>query len=176
MPREPLYHYTTQNGLWGIVKSRGIWATHHQYLNDIKEFVHAKEIFREVLAKSAKADPLLKGMCGAMNGEGFERVNLYVTSFSEDPDSLAQWRAYAGGASGFSLGFDIGATVLPSPFIVARCIYDEERQREKVVSVIAKLLSRLRRLPPEIIETPQSAKPYLYLFPRVALHSFALIF
>lgn len=176
VPKKPLYHYTTQKGLLGIVKSREIWATHHQYLNDVKEFVHAKELFHEELTKTAQADPILEGMCSAMKGEGFENVNLYVTSFSEDPDSLAQWRAYGEGTSGFSLGFDIGATVIPNRFTVTRCIYDEASQRAIIGRVIGKVLSRLRRLPFEIIETPQFAKPYLYLFPRVALHSFALIF
>ena len=93
-PDKPLYHYTDQNGLLGIIKSKEIWATHHQCLNDAQEFVHAKELFRGEIAMGAPADPLLAQMLHTLNGEGFEGVNLFVASLSEDPDSLAQWRAY----------------------------------------------------------------------------------
>jgi len=40
-PSAPLYHYTTQSGFMGIVSNKEIWATHTQYLNDSKEFLHA---------------------------------------------------------------------------------------------------------------------------------------
>jgi hypothetical protein len=32
-----LYHYTTQEGLLGIIKKQKIWASHLQYLNDASE-------------------------------------------------------------------------------------------------------------------------------------------
>jgi hypothetical protein len=32
-------------------------------------------------------------------------ANVCVCSFSEDGDSLSQWRAYGGNASGFAIGF-----------------------------------------------------------------------
>jgi hypothetical protein len=45
-PKNPLYHYTTQTGLLGIIKDRQIWATHTQYLNDRREFLHAVDLVR----------------------------------------------------------------------------------------------------------------------------------
>ena len=33
-----IYHYTTQEGLIGIIEKRSIWATQIQYLNDTQEF------------------------------------------------------------------------------------------------------------------------------------------
>src|SRR5438876_12190342 len=35
---EFLYHYTSQDGLLGIVKSRSLWATNISHLNDSTEF------------------------------------------------------------------------------------------------------------------------------------------
>jgi len=32
-----LYHYTTQEGLLGILEKASIWATHYRYLNDASE-------------------------------------------------------------------------------------------------------------------------------------------
>jgi hypothetical protein len=45
-PEKPLYHYTTQTGLLGIIKDRQILATHTQYLNDRREFLHAVDLVR----------------------------------------------------------------------------------------------------------------------------------
>src|SRR4051812_1721719 len=105
-PPRFLYHYTDQNGLLGIVKHKKIWATHHQYLNDTQEYLHAKGLVRDEIEgrlKAANADsrPLLETLCSTLDGKGNEDVNLYVASFSEDGDSLAQWRAYGGPTAGF---------------------------------------------------------------------------
>ena len=35
-----LYHYTNMHGLVGIVKSKSIWCTKIQYLNDASEYEH----------------------------------------------------------------------------------------------------------------------------------------
>ncbi len=155
VPRRTLYHYTTQKGLLGLIKKKEIWATHHQCMNDTQEFVHAKELFRSEIAKGVPADPLLEGMRNALEGEGFEGVSLYVASLSEDPDSLSQWRAYGGPASGFSLGFDTDGIVLPNPFILVRCIYEEVVRSENT-------------------DDPHFLKPYIDLFTRLMLHKFAL--
>jgi hypothetical protein len=169
-----LYHYTTQKGLLGIIKNQEIWAAHHQCMNDTQEFVHAKELFRSEIAKGAHANPLLEEMQNTLEGEGFEGVNLYVASLSQCPDSLSQWRAYGGPASGFSLGFDTDGLVLPSPFILVRCIYEEGEQRERIRALIAEILDRLHAHPSEIVDEPKSVKPYIDLFARLMLHKFAL--
>jgi len=49
-PPNLLYHYTTQTGLLGIIKSKEIWATHTQYLNDQRKFRHAISIIEEELS------------------------------------------------------------------------------------------------------------------------------
>jgi len=33
-----LYHYTSQDGLIGILKDRNLWASKIHYMNDSKEF------------------------------------------------------------------------------------------------------------------------------------------
>jgi hypothetical protein len=42
-PDKPLYDYTRQSGLLGIIGKRQIWATHSQYLNDRREYKHTLE-------------------------------------------------------------------------------------------------------------------------------------
>src|SRR5258706_7645255 len=96
-PPDTLYHYTTQEGLLGIIRSKQIWASHTQYLNDEREFRHAIEVVKEELigmnqgAPSAQVRKRLKEMEQSI--EGIESVNVCVCSFSAIGDLLSQWRA-----------------------------------------------------------------------------------
>ena len=49
VPNGPLYHYTSQEGLMGILSSGAIWATHVLCLNDYTEYVHALEITKTIV-------------------------------------------------------------------------------------------------------------------------------
>src|SRR5260370_32998682 len=108
-PDKPLYHYTTQSGLLGIIGSRKIWVTHTQYLNDRREFLHAVDLVRDELsnrlmtASVPSARERLVQMEEALQLSP-QSINVCVCSFSEEPDLLSQWRAY-GGAAGFAIGF-----------------------------------------------------------------------
>ena len=53
-PPEILYHYTTQEGLLGIIKDKVIWATHTQYLNDQAEFSYALRLAEEEISRRRK--------------------------------------------------------------------------------------------------------------------------
>src|SRR5262245_39760281 len=49
LPRDLLYHYTTQAGLLGIIESGALWASNVRYLNDRGEFGHAMGIAEKLL-------------------------------------------------------------------------------------------------------------------------------
>jgi hypothetical protein len=48
-PPDIIYHYTSQDGLVKILKTKLLWASHILYLNDQKEFQHAFELTKEKL-------------------------------------------------------------------------------------------------------------------------------
>ena len=58
MSEDNLYHYTTQEGLLGIVEKGEIWATNIFYLNDAAEFKHAFRIFSNKI--QAKISELIR--------------------------------------------------------------------------------------------------------------------
>jgi DUF2971 family protein len=91
-PDDYLYHYTTPEGLMGIVKNQELWATSVFFLNDIAEFKHGIELGRDHL------EALFN------NTEKTKDTTIYVCSFSEEPDDLSQWRAYCP-MGGFAIGF-----------------------------------------------------------------------
>ena len=101
-PPPILYHYTTQQGLLGIISDKEIWASHTQYLNDVREFRHALDLVKEEISamKSEAATNELSRKCLTAMEEsvlsGLESINVCVCSFSERGDVLSQWRAYGG--------------------------------------------------------------------------------
>lgn len=49
-----IYHYTTHDGLRGILKSGTLWATHYRKLNDESEITQFKDIFSNHLRSSVE--------------------------------------------------------------------------------------------------------------------------
>jgi hypothetical protein len=131
-----LYHYTTEEGLLGIIEHDNIRATHIRNLNDYTEFREAfQEEFVEKLLNSFRdglthnidstACKVIEAVLSKRNVpailENFESsgsINeTFVCSFAaganalpqsgSDPgDRLSQWRGYSNSTQGFSLGFD----------------------------------------------------------------------
>ncbi len=141
-PDKPLYHYTTQSGLLGIIGQKQIWATHTQFLNDRREFLHALDLVRQEIERMLDSSErenhrILEDMRDSLAGHG--SINVCVCSFSEERDSLAQWRAYAGRSSGFAIGFPgdlLVATAQNQRWYLAPCIYDESQQRAVIRALV----------------------------------------
>jgi hypothetical protein len=104
-----MYHYTDQNGLLGILKTKSIWATHVRYLNDLQVITAGEDEFRQVMRELAGSHPG-EGDDGSRVEAVLDAIrscDMYVASFSaaNDGDSLSLWRAYGSRGIGFSLGF-----------------------------------------------------------------------
>jgi len=141
-PEVPLYHYTSQSGLLGIIDKREIWATHTQYLNDRREYLLALELVQnEIDALRATVNEEDRNVLDDMkNGlSGVEKMNVCVCSFSEEQDSLSQWRAYGAGSSGFAIGFpgDFLAEIAEREhWYFAPCIYEPTRQGSLIRALV----------------------------------------
>jgi hypothetical protein len=97
-----LYHYTSVNGLRGIVDSGNIWATHLGFLNDLSEGRvalrdddHARRLRLEELDR---------------------RSPVFIASFCRHEERhqmknglLSQWRGYAGVGGGYCVVLDEAA-------------------------------------------------------------------
>jgi len=149
---ELLYHYTTQEGLLGIVEKKKIWASHLQYLNDASE----GQIFTRLLieefnqrATTKFEDPLsqIRGLAQLMRSSDdhpespiqldnkevvvfgsaafswISSQDAFVASFSEQGDLLSQWRAYSGETGGFSISF-------PRPYLKSVGVHFLENRKD----------------------------------------------
>jgi len=147
-PEVPLYHYTRQSGLLGIIGRKEIWATHTQYLNDRREYLHAlglvhEEIFDLLVSSREESRVILEQMKNGISG--IESMNVCVCSFSEDRDSLSQWRAYSSGPSGFAIGFsgDFLAEVAEAKqWYLAPCIYEPDQQRVLIRALVEEVFEQ----------------------------------
>jgi hypothetical protein len=136
-----LYHYTSGEGLLGIVKGRSLRLSHTGFMNDRAETTAGLSIVKDETARVAKkwSDP------HGRDGIGLERRlvkhlrhdSSYVACLSENPDSLDLWRGYATGVfAGFALGFSGTALAAVSEANPAgglwRVDYDESAFRDRV--------------------------------------------
>ena len=84
-PPEVLYHYTTLQGLMGIVKSNRIWASNAHYLNDVNE-IRQLWIFLErrleAIAQSGKQFPSINLTALISLIQGHVDEDTFVASFT----------------------------------------------------------------------------------------------
>jgi hypothetical protein len=150
-PPDVLYHYTTAQGLLGILKTGSLWATNSRFLNDPTEIEYATQLFRRIadeeFGKYGSPSPTHVAYwqkCVASWLDYYEQeAKVYVACFSADGDLLSQWRGYGATGGGYAIGFattplpqsqqDVGAT---PGFAMRRVIYNPNTQeglvRERV--------------------------------------------
>jgi hypothetical protein len=151
-PPKTLYHYTTQEGLLGIVRTGELWATNVQYMNDIGEFFLAVEIAVERLRMHRFAPGLSINRLSAILVQQLERVKeapICAVSFCVDPDLLSQWRGYAGSPGSICLGFRseaLGSSAASISGALAACVYGREEQVKIIDEMIGLAVEDVRQL------------------------------
>lgn len=146
MPRaeetSTVFHYTTVEGLIGIVESDDLWLTDYGFLNDATEVRYGLNLLSSVLQDAAVAneDPrtieLITAWSKKVESPPPHRVCL--ACFSCDGDSLSQWRGYGSGASAVAIGFDLKGGPFNSlrETHLGRVIYSLELQRLQLATAV----------------------------------------
>src|SRR5271169_3549265 len=110
MPPE-IWHYTSADGLIGILKSGHIWSTQVACLNDTLEQRYFGDLVHAAVKalRASTADPSVAIMTRvadeALANRDFSTAGHFVACFSEVEDDLGQWRGYGGGECGYAIGF-----------------------------------------------------------------------
>jgi len=100
-----VYHYTSIEGFFGIVEKRSIWLSDFSYLNDRRELTYGADTAKEAIRRMAEkeSDPGVLELLSAWTKDLHMLQNrVCIASFSEENDSLSQWRAYGPLAIGFA--------------------------------------------------------------------------
>lgn len=139
LPRE-LYHYTSSQGLLGILGSNNFWATNIQYCNDSSEVKYGSELIKEIINEKLLhvtndhtkvfLERTLRGFNPFSNGF----ADIYITCFCEESNLLSQWRGYANNGGGYSIGINThrALNVRDRNYFILKVIYDEVLQRKLV--------------------------------------------
>lgn len=151
---ESLFHYTTAEGLLGILNSSQLWASDLRFLNDVREGLYAKQLLLDAVA--GMPNPVLDpnhwayrhGQSAVDAFAAYHRLvidqirtsifGVFVACFCESGDLLSQWRAY-GSDHGYAVEFSAASleTALAGrPFLVGSALhmvqYGESRAQEMV--------------------------------------------
>jgi Protein of unknown function (DUF2971) len=162
-----LFHYTTADGLKGIIEQNCLWATGASYLNDASEVDYGCALLEEVFtdwenANKDNTDALGVQVLTALQGDfkdpqsKLERTTgIYVACFCETDNLLSQWRAY-GQTGGYSVGFSMLGSGLRALGVsglsllkpenpdfrinLVRVIYDRKKQSERLHRILTDTL------------------------------------
>jgi Protein of unknown function (DUF2971) len=167
-PTRTLFHYTSIEGLMGIVDAKALWASEVRYLNDAQELYHFGSLANQQILQAQGTNSDTEGLeILRQFGEWLkERLSsgplVFVSSLTENGNLLSQWRGYCPHGKGVSLGFNPHKLVEAADtkaFSLGRCIYDSKKQSEivtEVISIILRGAKALGRAPPNVRHPTQS--------------------
>src|SRR6266851_7492318 len=101
-----LYHYTSAQGLLGIITSGVLRAGNFSFFNDSSELTYGQDLVRDVVVEELGNVPnqLLQLMSLRLQHRLYafsDEFDFYLCCFCEDADLLSQWRAYGSSGSRF---------------------------------------------------------------------------
>jgi Protein of unknown function (DUF2971) len=167
-PTCTLFHYTSIEGLMGIVDAKALWASEVRYLNDAQELYHFGDLANQKIlqAQSTNLDSEDREILRQFGEWLRERLSsgplVFVSSLTENGNLLSQWRGYCPHGKGVSLGFNpekLMEAADTKAFSLGRCIYDLPRQSEivtKIISIFLRSAKSLGQTPPNVSHPTQS--------------------
>jgi hypothetical protein len=113
-----IYHYTNAEGFKEIIKTREIWMTNALFVNDKTELrtsLEGCDIFKGVQFKNPEFNVFKNER---QRPESKDVEDYYLASFSEEDNSLDQFRAYGD----YCIGFD-AKKLRKDRFNLFKCVY-----------------------------------------------------
>lgn len=124
--RNIVYHYTSPDGILGILKGRTLQFTDCQYLNDIGEMVYMKEPFdkayKRIIKERGELDPNTRDLIYSVFASPYEKIDIkhsnkeitftnnryYVLCTSLNCDTANMWNYYVKNSvyKGYNLGIN----------------------------------------------------------------------
>lgn len=135
-----LFHYTTVQGLFGIIESQCFWLTNMQYMNDLSESSHATKLIKEILTELSKnkkyTDDFSKYLKKA-NDIYLDNSKNYIACFTTNGDSLPMWNMY-GKNCGVSIEIDLdaGYNFCNQGCLFRDMIYDESILHDHIEKIV----------------------------------------
>lgn len=136
-----LYHYTSGQGLFGIINSGELYCSNVNFLNDPSE----KSYFKDLLFITFKEIPECEKIYSTLFNNSFQKsvvspFDTFIASFSKNEDSLSMWNYYAKG-NGYNIGLDIDSIIEQNKgtnlsIQKIELIYDQQKQLNDIKQFI----------------------------------------
>ena len=153
----PIYHYTSAEGLQGIIKDQKLWFSNTQFLNDSSENNYIYNLFPEYPDKYSEklldekyfnlireiANSYLQNDFGKIDKSTWWAGHIFIASFSKDSDNLNLWNYYtkSQNCTGFNIEFQYAPFKINSrvlDYIHGEVIYDRQKQEKLLANIICK--------------------------------------
>jgi hypothetical protein len=150
-PPEHLYHYTSGDGLHGILRSGHLRGSNFSFMNDRAEFTYGIRLLHTAAEDRLRSH----GENDDWAQRFFELVlasamptdfDLYLSCFCEKGDLLSQWRGYGGQDSRYCIKFNAERLGQMSDMVspLVKVVYDRDRQKELLDYLIDEHMAGLR--------------------------------
>ena len=124
-----VYHYTSAEGVAGIISNHEIWMSNTAFMNDTTE-LRMLQNSRTILKKSDFKNEYVRRAWHDMTQQRSLDPNYYMASFSRVKDLLEQWRAYGS----FCIGFDARRLRQRKGISLYKCLYRSNDIRKWILS------------------------------------------
>jgi len=152
-----LYHYTTPQGLLGILQSQNIWATEASFLNDLYEIQYGLDVTKEILNTYIKDESTYTKNFSKLTLYYLHLMNskeeeIYITSFCETSDLLSQWKGYSNFGEGYAIGLNLKKLIKSKKseefdhVSIKKVIYDKKTQTKLIKSKIQLMIQESCKL------------------------------
>ena len=144
-----LFHYTSGEGLLGILESGVLRGSNFSFMNDRSEFMYGVKLLQQRTEEreASEQDDLARKFYRAFRSASAPTaVDVYLTCFCEEEDLLSQWRGYGNADARYCICFDsYGLTgAREDVSSIAEVIYERDRQIELLDLVFDEHLAWLR--------------------------------
>lgn len=145
---DTLFHYTTVEGLKGILTNHCLWASKTRYLNDAVEFNHGTDLalacvrtLRDDASKSKRAKDAAVLLRRVLDEES-NFSGVFATCLCVAGDVLSQWRGYGNRGCGVSIGLCREAlAALPGVTMNGVC-YSRQQQEKIILDYIDSIIKK----------------------------------
>lgn len=149
------YYYCSINTFLNIIKNREIYLSDPLKMNDSSEIKwYLNKLNEEQKIRPDSIFNAMKKRSGLEFSfeelkdtlESYGQNSIYISCFSEEPDLLSQWRAYADDGRGVAIGFTLENLVEYDNFFLEKIIYTDEvvyDSLENDVEVVADQISTI---------------------------------
>ncbi len=122
-----IYHYTSAEGLRGIIENNEIWLTNTAFVNDTTECKALQEK-KDLFINEEFSNEYIREAWFNFIKHQYNRNTMYIISFSRGKESLEQWRAYGN----FRIGFETKKLV-KSNFNLYECVYHKQEIKDWIL-------------------------------------------